>query len=159
MATLAWIFSKPATREKIREDVHRMGDGRYLLRPMPNETIHVFVKKIDNTRVVKEADPKSSVSCWKTIGTACLAAVAIVGLIVPIADSYLAGYSVTEMDREINSLRNELDRLSAREAQLTSPTALAVAARNQVFVDPTPESMVVLNNERAGTVAMNQQVK
>ena len=38
----------------------------------------------------------------------------------------------------------------------TSLEALARAAKNQKFLDPTPESMVVLNEPRSGAVALNR---
>jgi hypothetical protein len=47
-------------------------------------------------------------------------------------------------------------RYSVRESELTSLEALARAAKNQKFIDPTPESMVVLNDTRTGTVALNR---
>ena len=130
--------------------------GRYHLRPMPNEDIHVFVKKIDNTRVVREQDPKANASAWKTISVATTFALLVVGLIVPIANSYLAGYTVAEIEKQNNQLASQVARYSVRESELTSLEALARAAKNQRFIDPTPESMVVLNDTRTGTVALNR---
>lgn len=130
--------------------------GCYDLRPMPNEDIHVFVKKIDNTRVVREQDPKANASAWKTISVACLFAMLVVGLIVPIANSYLAGYTVTEIEKQNGQLQSQLARLSVREAELTSVEALARAAKNQKYLDPSPETMVVLNEPRSGAVALNR---
>ena len=86
---------------------------------------------------------------------ACIFALAVVGLIVPIADSYLAGYAVTEIEKQNNQLQSQLARLSAREAELTSVEALARAAKNQQYLDPTPESLVVINDTRSGAVALN----
>jgi len=129
---------------------------RYHLRPMPNEEIHVFVKKIDNTRVVREQDPKANASAWRTISMAGIFALVVVGLIVPIANSYLAGYTVTEIEKQNSQLQSQLARLSVREAELTSVEALARAAKNQKYLDPTPETLVVLNETRSGAVALNR---
>jgi uncharacterized membrane protein len=123
---------------------------------MPNEDIHVFVKKIDNTRVVREQDPKANASAWKTISVATMFALLVVGLIVPIANSYLAGYTVAEIEKQNSQLAAQVARYSVRESELTSLEALARAAKNQKFIDPTPESMVVLNDTRTGTVALNR---
>jgi hypothetical protein len=129
---------------------------RFHLRPMPNEDIHVFVKKIDNTRVVREQDPKANASAWRTISMAGVFALVVVGLIVPIANSYLAGYTVTEIEKQNSQLESQLARLSVREAELTSVEALARAAKNQKYLDPSPETMVVLNETRSGAVALNR---
>lgn len=151
-----WIFENKNTGARRAQSRTQSAAGRYHLRPMPNEDIHVFVKKIDNTRVVREQDPKANVSAWKTISVACLGALMVVGLIVPIANSYLAGYTVAEIEKQNSQMESQLARLRVRESQLTSLEALARAAKNQKFIDPTPESMVVLNNTRTGAVALNR---
>jgi uncharacterized membrane protein len=138
-------------------DTARTAAGRYHLRPMPNEEIHVFVKKIDNSRVVREQDPKANASAWRTISMAGICALMVVGLIVPIANSYLAGYTVAEIEKQNSQLQSKLARLAVREAQLTSVEALALAAKNQKYLDPTPDTMVVLNETRSGAVALNRQ--
>jgi hypothetical protein len=129
---------------------------RFQLRPMPNEDIHVFVKKIDNSRVVREQDPRANASAWQTISMAGIFALVVVGLIVPIANSYLAGYTVAEIEKQNSQLQSQLLRLSVREAELTSVEALARAAKNQKYLDPSPETMVVLNEPRSAAVALNR---
>jgi len=156
MATLAWLFEKKASRSASEPARGRKVQDQYYLRPMPNEDIHVFVKKIDNTRVVREQDPQANASAWKTISMTCLAALIVVGMIVPIANSYLAGYAVTEMEKQNSQMKAQLARLSVRESELTSVEALARAAKNQTFLDPSPETMVVLNETRTGAVALNR---
>lgn len=150
-----WIFEKKSGASH-QAHSRNQAAGRYHLRPMPNEDIHVFVKKIDNTRVVREQDPKANASAWKAISVACLFALIVVGLIVPIANSYLAGYTVAEIEKQNSQLAAQVARYSVRESELTSLEALARAAKNQKFIDPTPESMVVLNDTRTGTVALNR---
>ncbi|MBI2685350.1 MAG: hypothetical protein HYX27_03465 [Acidobacteria bacterium] len=157
MATAwAWIFDKKVSGASSASSRSHTAGSSYRLRPMPNEDIHVFVKKIDNTRVVREQDPKANASAWKTISVACLFALLVVGLIVPIANSYLAGYAVTEIEKQNSQLQSQLARLSVRESELTSLEALARAAKNQKYLDPTPESMVVLNETSSTDVALNR---
>ena len=161
MATAwAWMFeqkvSGASNAQSRAQSRKRTEADRYHLRPMPNEEIHVFVKKIDNTRVVREQDPKANASAWRTISMAGIFALVVVGLIVPIANSYLAGYTVTEIEKQNSQLQSQLARLSAREAELTSVEALARAAKNQKYLDPTPETVVVLNETRSGAVALNR---
>jgi len=153
----AWMFEKKNAGPGNGFHRHQGAANSFQLRPMPNEDIHVFVKKIDNTRVVREQDPKINASAWKTISMACLFAMIVVGLIVPIANSYLAGYTVTEIEKQNNQLESQLARLTVREGELTSVDALARAAKNQKYLDPSPETMVVLNEPRTGAVALNRQ--
>jgi len=161
MATAwAWMVDKKvsgASNAKFGTQSRKYTEAdRFHLRPMPNEDIHVFVKKIDNTRVVREQDPKANASAWRTISMAGVIALAVVGVIVPIANSYLAGYTVTEIEKQNSQLESQLARLSVREAELTSVEALARAAKNQKYLDPSPETMVVLNETRSGAVALNR---
>ncbi|HEU0122239.1 MAG TPA: hypothetical protein VFQ91_17040 [Bryobacteraceae bacterium] len=153
---IAWMFDKKNAGPAHTPTRSQTAVDRFQLRPMPNEDIHVFVKKIDNTRVVREQDPKANASAWKTISMACLSSMIVVGMIVPIANSYLAGYTVTEIEKQNNTLQSQLARLTVRESELTSVEALAKAAKNQKYLDPTPETMVVLNEPRTGDVALNR---
>ncbi len=155
MASLAWIYEKTAAPTAASGS--QQASERFQLRPMPNEEIHVFVKKIDNTRVVREQDPKVNASAWKTISMACLFSLFVIGLLVPAANSYLAGYTAAEIEKRNKELQGELARLSVRESELTSLEALARAARNQRFLDPSPETLVVLNETRPADVAMNRE--
>jgi uncharacterized membrane protein len=152
----SWMFEKKNAGRRNAHTRNQSAAGRFHLRPMPNEDIHVFVKKIDNTRVVREQDPKANASAWKTISVAGIFALMVVGLIVPIANSYLAGYTVAEIEKQNSQLQSQLSRMTVRESELTSLEALARAAKNQKFLDPTPESMVVLNETRSGAVALNR---
>lgn len=156
MATLAWLFDKKVSSAAHTPTRRQAAQDRYYLRPMPNEDIHVFVKKIDNSRVVREQDPKANASAWKTISVACLGALIVIGMSVPIANTYIAGYTVAEIEKQNNQLKAQLARLEVRESQLTSLEALAQAAKNQNYLDPTPESMVILNQPRSGAVALNR---
>ena len=157
MATLAWIFEKnTATAPRDARNAQR---DRFRLRPLPNEEIHVFTKRIDNSRVVREHDPRVTGAAVKTLSMACLGALVMVGLIVPAANSYLAGYTLTEMNRQTTAMETEFAKLSARESELTSLDALARAAKNQKFLDPSPDNMVVLNDQRSGAVALNRKNK
>ena len=160
MATAwAWMFDKKVSgsskSQSGAQSQKRTEAARFHLRPMPNEDIHVFVKKIDNTRVVREHDPKANASAWRTISMTGIFALVVVGVSVPITNSYLAGYTVTEIEKQNKQLHSQLVRLSVREAELTTVQALARAAKNQKYLDPAPETMVVLNETRSGAVALN----
>jgi hypothetical protein len=126
------------------------------LRPMPNEQIHLFIKRIDNNHVVRTEDRAATATCWKTIGMACIAAVLAVGMIVPTAYGKLAGYQIERSRDEQARLEKELAQLEAIENQLLSPGVLAREAEKRNFTEPSPETLVVLNVDRSTALAMNQ---
>lgn len=126
------------------------------LRAIPNEQIHLLIKRIDNNHVVRTEDKAATATCWKTIGMACIAAVVVVGMIVPTAYGKLAGYQIERSREEQSRLEKELAQLEAVEDQLLSPGVLAREAESRDFTEPAPEALVVLNVDRSTALAMNQ---
>jgi hypothetical protein len=46
----------------------------YALRGLPNDDVFFYSKKIDNSRLVRQADPGASDECWSAVGAGALAA-------------------------------------------------------------------------------------
>src|SRR5262245_59747795 len=97
MATLAAVYSRvfwknageaPASG---RSAAPRMAAAAPL-RAFANEDIYFFVKRIDNSRVVRQADPKAGGVCWRMIGSVGVAALLLIGVLLPSAYGLLAGY-------------------------------------------------------------------
>ena len=120
-----------------------------------NDDIYFFVKRIDNTRVVRAADPEARGNCWKLIGSVVAAAVLLVTVLLPSAYGLLAGYQIQSLRREGQRLSAEQASLETREAQLLSPERMDELARMQHFIDPAPESVVYLDSE-GGSLAMKR---
>src|ERR1017187_7938378 len=66
-----------------RQETARMERDPFLLRTLPHEDVFFYCKKIDNSRLVREADPESRGKCWSAIGAACLALALLTGVLVP----------------------------------------------------------------------------
>ena len=70
MATLATYFRRPEmmvyaeTQAPTHAAAVRVEASPYVLRSLPYEDVFFFSKKIDNSRVVKEADPRARGACW-----------------------------------------------------------------------------------------------
>src|SRR5205085_12626468 len=113
MATLATVFNRFLYRAADQEAGLRSAavDYSYRVPAFANDDIYFFVKRIDNTRVVRAADPASRGTCWKLIGSVVAAAVLLVGVLTPGAYGLLAGY-------RIQSLHQESQRLAAERASL-----------------------------------------
>jgi hypothetical protein len=131
--------------------------GGAALRGFANEDIYFFVKRIDNTRVVREADPKARGTCWKLIGSVVSAVVLLIFVLLPSAYGLLAGYQIQSLRQEGERLATEQTSLELAAAQLLSPQRMEELARIQQFIDPPAQKVVYLENAQSGTVAMNKK--
>src|SRR5579884_2484281 len=136
MATLADVWSRMFAQGMERaSEVVRGGDASTRLRPFANEDILFYVKRIDNSRVVRAADPAARGRCWKLIGSVVGAVVLLIGVLLPSAYGLMAGYQIQSLRREGQRLAAEQATLELREAQLLSPQRMEDLARQQQFVD------------------------
>ena len=51
----------------------------FQLRTLPQEDVFFYCKKIDNSRLVREADPRARGACWSAIGAAGVVLVLLTG--------------------------------------------------------------------------------
>jgi hypothetical protein len=129
----------------------------YRLRPLPNEDVYLYVKRIDNSRVVREADPASTGTCWRTIAVACTVFAVAVGVLLPAAWGVIAGFQIHTLQGERQKLLNEFIILDAEEARLTGPAVVAGMADKQKFRPPAPERVHYLPSKADGAVALNSR--
>jgi hypothetical protein len=156
MATLATILRKfdRAGAEPLRADMAR--PNPYLLRALPNEDIFFYTKRVDNSRLVREADPRAKTECWSTIGAVCALAAVLLTSLAPGVAGITAGYQVEALKVEKQRLLNERRGLEVEEARLLGPQRLEQLAKDQQMVSPKPDQIVTLNsNASEGTVAFN----
>src|SRR5580692_12195707 len=115
MATLATVYSRftgGAVRGAVSPQRNSLRTPAAAeVRAFPNEDIYFFVKRIDNSRVVRQADPQAGGVCWKMIGSVGAAALLLIAVLLPSAYGLLAGY-------QIQSLKEEAKTLAAQQASL-----------------------------------------
>jgi hypothetical protein len=156
MATLATILRKFDTANAAPRRVEMARPNPYLLRPLPNEDIFFFTKRVDNSRLVREPDPKAKTECWSTIGAVCAVAVVLITSLAPSVAGITAGYQLQALKQERQRLLDERRGLEVTEARLVGPERLEQLAKDQRMVSPKPEQVVHLNiNASEGTVAYN----
>jgi len=157
MATVANLFNRLFDPDqgvaRAQAPVH---DAYSRVPAFANEDIYFFVKRIDNTGVVRSADPKARGICWKLIGSAVSAAILLVAVLLPGAYGLLAGYQIQSLKTESQRLSAEEASLELEEAQLVSPARMEELARLQQFIDPPSQRVVYLDN-RGESLAMNQK--
>lgn len=136
-------------------ETQRVVDGSTRVRSFANEDIYFFVKRIDNSGVVREADPRARGTCWKVAGSVVAAVVLLVGVLLPGAYSLLAGYQIQSLRQESQRLATEQASLELQEAQLVSPARMEELAKEQQFIDPPAQKVVYL--DKTGSLAMNKK--
>jgi hypothetical protein len=157
MATLANVWSRLIANGIERgAQAPRRTDANSRIRPFANEDILFYVKRIDNSGVIRQADPASRGRCWKLIGSVVGAAVLLIGVLLPSAYGLLAGYQIDSLRQESQRIEAEQASLELKEAQLLSPARMEQLAKAQQFVDPGPQMVVYLDNQQ-GTLAMNRK--
>src|SRR5580658_8224768 len=116
------VFPRPTDPRPASGAVITMDPARrrnpYELRALPQEDVFFFCKKIDNSRLVREPDPKAPTACWSAIGVAALAVALLVGVLAPNLMSTLAGYQLERLRAEERSLIDERHNLEWKEAEL-----------------------------------------
>ena len=131
------VFAPRATEAKQQERAQaRAAADRFQLRALPNDDVYFFVKKIDNSRVVRQADPQVKGQCWSTIGALSVLAVMATGVMIPKLGSVLAGYKLQQLRQEQGTLQEEMRFLEVDEAMLISPARLDELAGKQKLNRP-----------------------
>ncbi len=161
MATLATYFRKDGAviyseeaPAAARRQVARPADP-YRLRALPNEDVYFFCKRIDNSRVLKQKDPRATKECWSAIGAFALLAVLLAGTLAPSVWGTFAGYQLQTLKQERQRLIDERGTLDVEEAALLSPARLERLARAQKLLEPSPGQVIHLDPHADGSLAMN----
>lgn len=140
---------------------HYAGDGpsRFLghedpfeVPAFPNEDVYFYVKHIDNSRVLREADPAARQVCWRLIGSSFAFAALVVALLLPSLNRLMAGYKIEALRHERQRLELERASLELAESKLLSPARLEQLAHTQRFVDPAPEAVVFLDANKSDQI-------
>jgi cell division protein FtsL len=158
MATLPTFFRRtdaPATTRVAARTVGlRVEADPNRLRALPNDDILFYCKKIDNSRLVREADPKGRGACWTAIGGACVVLVLLTSAFFPTVATTIAGYKLEALRSEERHLSAERRSLELQEAELLSPARLAKLAKDNNLVTPSSRQVVHLDARGDATVAM-----
>ncbi|HUQ94321.1 MAG TPA: hypothetical protein VM120_21755 [Bryobacteraceae bacterium] len=164
MATLATLYDRFMGKSGGHADVHaQWAEARaqkltdYRLRPFPNEDIAFHLKRIDNSRVIRQMDPQTPRVCWNMIGVAGASAVVLIGLLLPTAYRLMAGYQIEELKKDYGQLQSRKAEMELEEARLLSPERLAGLAKLQDFVDPEPGRVIHLDEPKNTEVALHRE--
>jgi hypothetical protein len=126
----------------------------FQLRALPFEDVYFRPKKMDNSRLIREADPRARGACWTVIGAACLMLAFLGGVLAPSVANTVAGYKLESLRVESQKLADERRTLELQEAQLLSPERLDRLARGRHLVSPSASQVVHLESPGESKVAM-----
>ena len=117
------------------------------LRPLANEDVYLFVKRIDNTAVVRAADPAARVARGRSMVTGFIAAMLVIAGLAPTAYNTTAGFTMQQLQAEQTQLKEEKAKLDAAEAKLVSMDRLQQLAKTLKMAAPTPLQVETLEGK------------
>jgi hypothetical protein len=120
-----------------------------VLRGLPGDSIYFYSKKIDNSRVVRQADPESRSECWSAVSAAGVLLMLGASIIAPHVGSVLAGYKLEALKTERQSLLDQRRDLDVKEAGLLSPERLNDLARVRSLASPGIDQVIHLDTPAA----------
>lgn len=125
----------------------------FRLPPLPYEDVFLFVKQIDNRRVVRPADPGVRRSIWRAILAAAFTLTLFILLLLPDVLCRMVGQELALLEKQNRELAKQLAELEVKEAALLSPARLEEWARNLEMVDPAPGHLFSLAPKPDHTLA------
>jgi hypothetical protein len=151
MATLATILDRFMTAKGLDQAAPRTlvleHEDPFEVPAFPNEDVYFYIKRIDNSHVLREADPAARRTCWKLIGTSLTIATLAIGLLLPGLYGLVAGYRLEALRQEKDHLMLDRATLDYQESKLMDPARLEELARLQQFVDPGATQVVHLDEK------------
>lgn len=137
MATAATFFRRSDCMEAERTMERETADP-YRLRSLPADSVFFFSKRIDNSRLVRQAEPKTRTDCWSAIATACVLAVMVGTAVSPRVGSVLAGMQVEKLKAQKRELLDRRRLVEIQEARILNSTNLDDMAARQKLAAPAP---------------------
>lgn len=145
----------PAPRREDKEASGRMRveTDPYMLRPLPAEDVFIYMKRIDNSRVVRLADPRSRGAAWSAAGAMCVMAALLTLSVAPRIANLFAGYRIETLRQEQQRLIDERQVLDVDEATLLRLDRLQELAHRQNLLPPKPGQSFDLEPKADGALA------
>lgn len=141
MTSLAALFDWLAAGKAVQRARVGGNQASARLRTLPKEEIHLYVKALDNSRVVRLVDKQD----WlQTIGMTCTAltvTVLAIALLLPGGYNLLMSRRVEMLKAQRDARVNELRLLRSEEAALLNPAQLQIWGGDK-FVTPTAASVI-----------------
>lgn len=157
MTSLAGLYDWLVAGKAAGRVAARRSEGQdYRVRALPREDIHLFVKDIDNARVLRLPDTKDTAFSFGVAGSAVMAAALLIAMLMPGGYSLLASRRMERLRVERDTLSNQLNELRVREARMLSPEQMEMWA-GETFVEPPATAVVFAPPTKATVAALAKQ--
>src|SRR5271157_5378912 len=141
MRSLAAVYDWLGAGRPEEEQHQRPEPPDYRLRALPREDIHLYVKPIDNTNVVRVVDKKDWMANIWVAGSALLGSLIVSALVGPTCYGLLASGRVEYLKEEQARLQTQVLELRAQESRLLNPKNVEAWAGKR-FAPPTAEQVI-----------------
>jgi hypothetical protein len=150
MASIASLINRFVGLAELAETARpavwtRAGSSR--LRPIANEDVYLYVKRIDNSSVVRAIDPAARRTRTRTVVTGFAAAILIIAGLVPSAYNIMAGFTLQNLEKDNAKLHESMVALEVREAELLSPARLEKLAKTLQLSEPIASQVQYLDGK------------
>jgi hypothetical protein len=125
------------------------------LRPLVNEDVYLYVKRIDNSTVIRAADPVARRVRSRTVATGFIAAMLVIAGLVPAAYNTMAGFTLQNLHAEQMRLKQQEANLDLAEAKLLNYDRLERLANSLKMVEPAPQQIQFLEGGKSKAEARN----
>ena len=92
------------------------------LRPVANEDVYLFIKKIDNSAVVRAMDPAARKASLRAVATGFAVAMLVIAGLFPAAYNTMEGYHIQQLRQEQEQLKQEQPRSICRKQNCSART-------------------------------------
>jgi hypothetical protein len=114
------------------------------LRPLANEDVYLFIKRIDNTAVVRAVDPAARRTSLGVVATGIAMAMFVIAGLFPAAYNTMEGYHIQQLRQEQQQLKQERASIDFQQAKLLSQDNLNRLAARLKMIDPAPQQVQFL---------------
>jgi len=123
---------------------------------LPNDDIYFYSKRIDNSRLVRQADTQVKGE-WSAIAGVGVAALLIGGMMIaPGVAGVLDSYKIQDLKKEQAQLLNERRLLDVQEEKLINAARLDSLAPEHNLARPTADQVIRLQPKNNHSFAMNE---
>jgi len=119
----------------------RMEPPDYHLRNLPGEEIHLYIKNIDNSKLIRVVDKKDWATSVSVSGVALACSLVVSAMVGPSCYGMLASRRMEYLREERTRLQSQLLELKLQEARRLNPQNVEEWAGTQ-FVPPTAEQVL-----------------
>jgi hypothetical protein len=150
MATLATFVNRFVGARSFEAIDHETPQPRVescRLRPLPNEDVYLFVKRIDNHAVVRAINPSAQRARTNSMLTSFGLAVVFIAGLAPAAYNTMEGYHIQSLRKSQMELKKQISALDVQEADLLTPARLRAIAERMGLQDPAPGHLQYLDGK------------